>query len=181
MRTLIQPWLCHLSLLALALFSLVSGFILEIGALASSLAVSRYIGNRPLPVISQWFLSLHIEHTHTLFTLSFYPTVAASAYLFFLFHRVRDEQERCARFALVAFTSLAAILSFLVLGAFSFALPFIPFSDGRLRGPVPETPAPFLQETIWMGLLILFFVSGLLLVRLFLSARRSASCESKQP
>jgi hypothetical protein len=171
MRTLFQPWLCYLALFGLASFSLISGATLEVGASSSAFAAREYLGNRPLPVLTQWFLALHTEHTHTLFTLSFYPTVIASAYLFFLFRRVHDEQERCARFTLVAFVSLTGIVSFLILGVTSLALPFLPISGQLLTRPEP--PTPFLQQAIWIGLMILLFVSGFFLIALFLSARRS--------
>ena len=169
MRNLIQPWLCYLSLFALAAFSFISGVILELGVRFSAFALLGY-GNKPLPEATQWFLALHTEYTHSLFTLAFYPTIAASAYLFFLLRRVRDERERCARFALVAFTSLTAILSFLVFGTLSLALPFFSLSGGMLTRPEP--PTPFLQQMVWIGLLVLLSFSALLFVALLRSLRR---------
>ena len=177
MRTFVQPWLCYFSLCVLALFAFIAGNALEIGVRSSAFAVSHYLGNRPLPPLTQWFLALHTEHTHSLFALSFYPTLGASSYLFFLFRRVHDERERCARFALVAFTSLAATLSFLVLGGLSLALPFFPMSGRLLTQPQP--PTPFLQQAIWIGLVVLLCFSAVLLIALIVSLRRPLNESTK--
>ena len=172
MRDLIQPWLCYLSLFALAGFSFISGVVLELGVRYSAFALLGY-GNKPLPVATQWFLALHTEYTYSLFTLAFYPTIAATAYLFFLFRKVRDERERCARFALAAFISLITTISLLVFGTVSLALPFFPLSGGMLTKPGP--PTPILQQTIWIGFLILIVLSGVHFVALLRSRRRESA------
>jgi hypothetical protein len=177
MHSLLQPWLCHVALFSLATFSFVSGCALEIGVRSSSLAVRHYLGNQPIPTVTQWFFELYTEHTHSLLTLSFYPTLIAAAYLFILFRRTADEQERCARFAVMALVAFIAIFSFLLLGGFSFALPFLPHSGGMLKFPAPPTPG--LQQAIWLGLLLLVAACILLFVRLLISPSRPAAAPNK--
>jgi hypothetical protein len=170
MHRLFQPWLCYISLVSLAAFSFISGCALEIGVRSSVVAVRHHFGKQPIPTPTQWFFGLHAEQTHSLLTLSFYPTIIATSYLFFLRRRTWNVHEQCARFAIVALAAFTATAAFLVLGGLSLALPFLPIPGGLLAIPAPATP--LLQRAVWIGFVLLLVVSATLFIALVTSLRR---------
>jgi hypothetical protein len=174
MRTLRQSWLCLVGLVLLGVFSLVAGSVLEVGARSSEFAGRALLNGRPLPYITRWFLALYVEGNLSLLTLCFLPTAAVSAYLWQLVRTTPDSAERHARFALAMSTAFISIAILLVLGASSFALPFLPIPISPIRvNDASWPPDPPLQTGIFWCFLAMLLLNAVLFVRMFFSFRRA--------
>ena len=173
MKTLSKSWLCILTTVLLGGYSFIIGLILEIGVQSSVFCDKHYLNGKPIPIITEWFYELHTDHTHSLFTLAYYPTLTTTAYLCLLMRSTLDETLQNARFALAAISCFVFLTCYALLGAFTLVLPFLPMSGCMLMNQ--PHPTPPLQQAIWIGLIVLGIINLGLTARLLLSFRRSTA------
>ena len=168
MRSFSQYWPCCVTLFFLTVYSAITGFILHVGIAASTYSVGRILGNRPRPILTQFFSSIYFEGSSTFLMLSLSPALFLSIYFGTLLCRPFDII-RQIRFLLASLTAFIAISGFLLLGLASAVLPFVSLPGGFVQ-PGPPTPI-FNQLVSWffiVTLLLCFLTFG----RLFLLRSR---------
>ncbi len=170
MRALIQSRICFVVLIALGVFSLFAGEILEVCARSSAASIHFYLSGMLLPRITEWFLDLHSEIANPLLTLSFLPTLITMAYFWHLVRSETDPVKLLAKFALMALASFILITTFFVTALWAFGLPFLPMS-GRMRSLSDFPPPTTLQTGIFICFVALLLINGFALIRMFLSFR----------
>ena len=169
MRALLQSWLCLIVLVALAAYSFVTGFALQLIAKSSIFSAHYYLGNRPLPQMTDWFILFHFSDGNPFIALCFYPTCMTAAYFMYLMRNTANPSECHTRFALAAVAAFIGLTAFFIFGVLSFGVPFMPMDNGMLILNRVKPPTPPLQLGILCGLLILLMLNVVLLVRMIFS------------